>query len=78
MQYDDAFLHIFERWVAVECAFHNDGSGDALHDLALAGLMGMRVVPVNARLLVLRNLDAIGVLMSHRNDGEHTVAVIVG
>ena len=78
MQYDDAFLHIFKRWVAVERAFHNDGAGDALHDLALAGLVRMRVVPVDAGLLVLRDLDAVGVLMSHRDDGEHTVAVIVG
>ena len=78
MQYNDAFLHIFERWVAVERPFNNDGSGDALHDLALAGLVRMRVVPVDAGLLVLRDLDAIGVLMSHRDDGEHAVAVIVG
>ena len=78
MQHDDAFLDILERWVAVERPFHNDGSGDALHDLALAGLVRMRVVPVDAGLLVLRDLDAVGVLVSHRDDGEHTVAVIVG
>ena len=78
MQHNDVLLDILERWVTVERAFHNDGAGDALHDLALAGLVRMRVVPVDAGLLVLRDLDAVGVLMSHRDDGEHTVAVIVG